>query len=51
LITSKYRSITVAEYIKGQAVEPFVILRNDVDRKPRMENEPFDNQEKMSLYY
>jgi hypothetical protein len=36
LISSGYRSITVQEYIQGQAVEPFVILRHDVDRKPNV---------------
>jgi hypothetical protein len=36
LISSGYRAITVQEYIKGQEVEPFVILRHDVDRKPQM---------------
>ena len=36
LISSGYRSITVQEYIQGQLVEPFVILRNDVDRRPQM---------------
>ena len=36
LISSNYRSITVQEYIQGQAVEPFVILRHDVDRRPEM---------------
>jgi hypothetical protein len=36
LISSGYRSITVQEYIRGQAVEPFVILRHDIDRRPEM---------------
>ena len=36
LISSGYRSITVQECIQGQAVEPFVILRHDVDRRPEM---------------
>jgi hypothetical protein len=36
LISSGYKSITVQEYIQGQAVEPFVILRHDVDRRPEM---------------
>ena len=31
-----YNTITVQEYIQGQAVEPFVILRHDVDRRPEM---------------
>ena len=31
-----YNTITVQEYIQGQAVEPFVILRHDVDRRPQM---------------
>ena len=26
----------VQEYIQGQAVEPFVVLRHDVDRRPEM---------------
>ncbi|MBU4222954.1 MAG: hypothetical protein KKA10_15295 [Euryarchaeota archaeon] len=36
LISSSYRSITVQKYIQGQAVEPFVILRHDVDRRREM---------------
>lgn len=36
LISSGYRSITVQEYIQGQAEEPFVLLRHDVDRRPEM---------------
>ncbi|MDD5616182.1 MAG: hypothetical protein PHH85_08270 [Candidatus Methanoperedens sp.] len=36
LISSGNRSITVQDYIQGQAVEPFVILRHDVDRRPEM---------------
>jgi len=36
LISSDYWQITVQEYIQGQAVEPFVILRNDVDRRQEM---------------
>ena len=36
LISSGYRSITVQEYIQGQAEEPFVIQRHDVDRRPEM---------------
>jgi len=34
LISSGYWQITVQEYIQGQAVEPFVIMRHDVDRRP-----------------
>ncbi len=36
LISSNYSSITVQEYIQGQAVEPFIILRHDMDRRPKM---------------
>jgi hypothetical protein len=36
LIRSRYNTITVQEYIQGQAVEPFVIMRHDVDRRPEM---------------
>ncbi|MCG2736019.1 MAG: hypothetical protein L6282_06445 [Candidatus Methanoperedenaceae archaeon] len=36
MISSGYRSIIVQEYIQGQAVEPFVILRHDIDRRPEM---------------
>jgi hypothetical protein len=36
LISSGYRSITVQEYGPGQAAEPFVILRHDVDRREEM---------------
>jgi hypothetical protein len=36
LISSNYWQITVQEYIRGQAVEPFVILRHDIDRRPEM---------------
>ena len=36
LLSSGYNTITVQEYIRGQAVEPFVILRHDVDRRPEM---------------
>jgi len=36
LISSSYRSITLQEYIQGQAVEPFVILRHDADRTEKM---------------
>ena len=31
-----YNTITVQEHVQGQAVEPFVILRHDVDRRPEM---------------
>jgi hypothetical protein len=36
LLSSGYDTITVQEYIQGQAVEPFFILRHDVDRRPEM---------------
>ncbi len=36
LVSYRYKPITMQEYIQGQAVEPFVILRHDVDRKPEM---------------
>jgi len=51
LISSSYRSITVQEYIQGQAAEPIAMMRHDVYRKPQMAGmdiEPFDIQEKMS---
>ena len=35
-LKSGYNTIAVQEYIQGQAVEPFVILRHDVDRRPEM---------------
>ena len=31
LLSSGYNTITVQEYIQGQVVKPFVILRHDVD--------------------
>ncbi len=36
LIRSRYNTIIVQEYIQGQAVEQFVILLNDVDRRPEI---------------
>jgi len=35
-LKSGYNTIAVQEYIQGQAVKPFVILRHDVDRRPEM---------------
>jgi hypothetical protein len=51
LISSGYRSITVQEYIQDEVAEPFVIMRHDVDRRYKMEIEPFVIQEEISLYY
>jgi len=36
LLDSGFNTITMQEYMQGQAVEPFVILRHDVDRRPEM---------------
>jgi hypothetical protein len=49
LISSNYRSITVAEYIQGQAVEPFVILRHDVDRRVEMALEMAQMEKEMGI--
>jgi len=49
LISSNYRPITVQEYIQGQAEEPFVILRHDVDRRSRMALEMAQMEKEMGI--
>jgi hypothetical protein len=41
----------VQEYIKGQAMESFVILRHDVDRRPEMAQMEKDMGHEVGYHY
>jgi hypothetical protein len=49
LLSSGYNTITVQEYVQGQTVEPFVILRHDVDRRPEMALEMAEMEKDMGI--